>query len=83
MKIRIVQELCDTNVFSLLNHHDLDSHDPLSEDLHSTQLIKSISHRYLDIRLFRYQQKYNDDVIHKGKVGTRQKLIKSLTFSGL
>ena len=82
MKIRILQELYDASVFNSLNQHDIENHDPL-EDLHSTQLCKQIAHKYLDMRLFRYQQQYTDGVIHKGKVGIRQKLNKSLIFSGL
>ena len=82
MKIRVLQELFDTNTFSSLHQHDIENHDPL-EDMHSTQLCKQIAHKHFDMRLFRYQQQYTDDVIHKGKIGTRQKLNKSLIFSGL
>ena len=82
MKIRVMHELYDTAVFSCLHQHDIQNHCPL-EDMHSTQITKTIAHKYFDMRLFRYQQKYNDDVLHKGKVGKRQKLNKSLIFSGL
>ena len=82
MKARTMAELYDTNIFQSLKAHDIQNHDAL-EDMHSTQLIKTIAHKYFDMRLFRYQQQYNDDVIHQGKVGMRQKMNKTVIFNGL
>ena len=65
MKVCIMQELLTKNVFASLIQHNIDNHDPLGEDLHSTQLCKKIAHKYLDMRLFRYQQTFTDDVIHR------------------
>ena len=83
MKVCIMQEHLTKNVFASLIQHDIDNHDPLGEDLHSTQLCKKIAHKYLDMRLFRYQQTFTDDIIRKGKIGVRQKLTKSIIFGGL
>ena len=82
MKVRIMQIVSTKDVFATLAKHDLDTHDPC-DDFHSTQLCKRIAHKYLDTRLFRYQQVFTDEVIHKGKLGKRQQLTKSIMFSGL
>ena len=43
-----------------------------SEDLHSSQLIKMVVNEYLNIRLYSHGIFYEQMVIKKGKVGTRQ-----------
>ena len=81
MKIKIMEILFDRNVFDSLAVHDFDTHDPTG-DLHSTQLCKAIAQKYIDIRLFRHQQRVTD-ISRKGKLGKRQQLTKAIMFSGL
>ena len=66
-----------------MSQHDIECHDPLAEDLHSSQLCKRIIEKYLNMRLLRYGQTYTDDVIRQGSCGTRQKLTKLILFKGL
>jgi hypothetical protein len=74
----IVQE----TFFTELHDHDLD-HEPLTEDLHSTQLVKKIVEKYCKIRLYAYEKTFNKEMLHKGKTGFRQQSTKLLTFKGL
>ena len=83
MRVRVLQELYDRDLFKSLRRHDIDHLDPIAEDLHSTQLCKLIAEKYLNVRLFRYQQTLNEEVVHKGKLGMRQQLTKTLIFNGI
>ena len=53
------------------------------EDLHSSQIIKEILHRFFELRLLRYGQHYSQTVIQKGKCGLRQSLNKTVLFSNM
>ena len=82
----IVRDLSTTRpdkiLFSSLLQHDLDTH-CISEDFHSTQIMKAIIKLYLKMRLLRYAQKYSQDVVSAGKLGKRQQLNKLVLFNGL
>ena len=54
-----------------------------NEDLPSTQLIKDIVDKYMNVRLLRYGQYYTEMKIIKGKCGMRQKLNKTVLFQNL
>ena len=53
-----MSELPDKELF----YHDLDYHNGISEDFHSTQIKKDIIKEFLNLRLFRYGQEYFQDV---------------------
>ena len=57
--------------FKQLNGHDRE-HEFWTEDLHSSQVIKTIVNKYLTMRFYRYGQQYTRNVIQKGKLGLRQ-----------
>jgi len=65
------------NPFPELDLHDTD-HEILSEDLHSTQLTKTIISYYIKIRLHSYEKQFNKDKLHKDKIGLRQQSTKLL-----
>ena len=83
MRVRVTQELYDSNIFKSLHQHDVLNHEPSGGDMHSTQLIKQITEKYLNIRLFRHMQTHTDDVVRKGKLGKRQELTKAMIFQGI
>ena len=70
------------NPFPVLDAHDTD-HEILSEDLHSTQLTKTIISYYIKIRLHSYEKQFNKDKLHKNKIGLRQQSTKLLIFKGI
>ena len=82
MVYKINQELACEKLFPELNEHDLD-HEILTEDMHSSQLLKKIINKYLSIRLFRYGKQYTNDILHKNKIGLRQQFNKIILFKGM
>ena len=76
------------DMFEELNEHDKDQ-ELLMEDIHSTQLIKTIVNKYLTMRCHRYGQQIHEgchperDDIQKGKHGFRQQANKLVLFNGL
>ena len=78
----IYQQLASDVIFPELNKHDLE-HEILTEDLHSTQLIKKIIDKYVTIRLLTYGKHFNKDVLHKDKIGMRQQSTKLVIFKGI
>ena len=79
---RVMHGILDVNIFISLADHDTD-HDLGTEDMHSTQLCRTIAERYCDIRLFNHAKFYNENVINKGKLGMRQQSNKLVLFKGL
>ena len=69
-------------LFESLLQHDLDCHD-VSEDYHSTQIMKAVINKYITMRLLRYGQEYTLNVIKAKSLGKRQQLNKAVLFSGL
>ena len=61
----IMSELSDKDVFTELFYHDLDYHNDISEDFHSTQIKKAVIKEFLNLRLFRYGQEYSRCVNEK------------------
>ena len=49
-----MSELSDKDMFTELFYHDLDYHNDISEDFHSTQIQKAVIKEFLNMRLFRY-----------------------------
>ena len=78
----INQHLANKDLFSMLNNHDLE-HETLTEDLHSSQLMKKIIEKYVTIRLLTYRKHYSKDVLHKDKIGVRQQATKLVLFKGI
>ena len=76
---KTVYEATISGIFSELFPHDLQYACNLDEDLHSTQLCKTIAGNYLSLRLARYGQEF---MIEKKEVGKRQHSNKMLQFSG-
>ena len=64
----IVSELSITRpgnvLFSSLLEHDIETH-TITEDFHSTQIMKATIASYLKMRLLRYAQEYTNTVIKK------------------
>ena len=79
----IMSELSDKDMFTLLFYHDLDYHNDISEDFHSTQIQKGVIKEFLNMRLFRYGQEYSKCVLMKNCIGKRQQLNKFVLFKGL
>ena len=79
----IVSELSITRpgnvLFSSLLEHDIETH-TITEDFHSTQIIKATIASYLKIRLLRYAQEYTNTVIKEGQLGKRQQMTKLMLF---
>ena len=79
----IVSELSMTRpgkvLFSSLLQHDIDTH-TISDDFHSTQIMKATVASYLKMRILRYAQ---DAVVKKGVLGKRQQMTKMMLFQGL
>ena len=82
MVYKISQELACEKLFPELNEHDLD-HEVLTEDMHSSQLLKKIINKYLSIRLFRYGKQYTNNILHKNKIDLRQQFNKIILFKGI
>ena len=86
IKVRMIyvtnKKASERKLFSKLDKHDVD-HEAVSEDLHSTQLIKMISNKYFTIRLLRYGQQYTERVIQKSNIGLRQQSNKLVLFKGI
>lgn len=78
----INQELAEKSLFPELNEHDVD-HEAITEDLHSSQLIKQIIEKYINLRLSTYGKQYNKDILHKNKIGVRQQSTKLVLFQGI
>ena len=78
----ILSELYTRPLFKELSQHDK-YNDILTEDIHSSQLTKTIVKKYLTIRFFRYGQQYTRDVIQDKKLGYRQQATKLVLFKGL
>ena len=55
----------DKDMFTELFYHDLDYHNDISEDFHSTQIQKNGIKEFLNLRLFRYGQEYSKCVNEK------------------
>ena len=55
MVYKINKELACEKLFPELNEHEI-----LTEDMHSSQLLKKIISKYLSIRLFRYGKQYTN-----------------------
>ena len=69
-------------LFSSLLQHDIDTH-TVSEDFHSTQILKATVASFLKMRLLRYAQEYTNTVVKKGLLGKRQEMTKLMLFQGL
>ena len=82
IKYQVISELRFQNIFTVLNNNHFEN-EIGSEDLHSSQLTEMIVNKYLDIRMYRYAQFYEKNVIKKGKIGVRQQSTKLLLFKGL
>ena len=78
----INQELASKYLFPELNEHDVE-HEMLTEDLHSSQLLKTIIEKYVTLRLLTYGKHYTKDVVHKDKIGVRQQSTKLVLFKGI
>lgn len=78
----INQQLSHECLFPELNEHDLE-HEILTEDLHSSQLLKKIIEHFITLRLATYAKHYTRDVYHKHEVGLRQQSTKSVIFKGI
>ena len=75
---------------SRMNHDvnfDLGDHDLVTscqeEDIHSTQLKKSVCQKYIQLRLLTYGQKYYTEVLQGNKSGRKQKLNRTAIFENL
>mgnify|MGYP001802735547 CR=1 FL=1 len=84
LKLRhaILNELFQRKLFIELNEHDKE-HGLLFGDLHSSQVIKVIVNKYLQMRCYRYAQQFTKNTIQKGKLGLRQVTNKLMLFKGL
>ena len=71
-----------TLLFSSLLQHDVDNHS-ITEDFHSTQVMKVVVRLFLKMRLSRYAQEYTQVVVKKNALGKRQQMNKLMLFSGL
>ena len=69
-------------LFECLLDHDLDYYQ-VTEDFHSTQVMKGIVQKYVSMRLLRYGQEYTMNVIKAKSLGKRQKMNKAVLFDGL
>ena len=78
----IYQQLASEVIFLQLDQHDLDN-EILTEDLHSTQIIKKVVEKYVSIRLLTYGKHFNKDVLHRDKIGMRQQSTKLILFKGI
>ena len=82
----IVSELSITRpgnvLFSSLLEHDIETH-TITEDFHSTQIMKGVVASYLKIMLLRHAQEYTKSVVKKGLLGKRQEMTKLMLFIGL
>ena len=74
----INQELTRENLFSELNEHEA-----LTEDMHSSQLVKKIIEKYTTIRLLTCGKEYTRNILHKDKIGVRQQSTKLVLFKGI
>ena len=83
LKMTILSELSDKDMFTELFYHDLGYHNDISEDFHSTQIQKAVIEEFLNTRLFRYGQEYSKYVLMKNCIGKRQQLNKFVLFKGL
>ena len=85
LQLAIVSELSQTRPENILfvEHLqiDIDTH-ALTEDLHSTQVMKAVIDRFLTMRLLRYGQEYTQSM-KKSAFGKRQRLKKLTLFNGL
>ena len=82
LRMKVLREL-PANLFSSLERHDVGNEFGMAEDLHSTQLTKTVIDRFFQIRLLRYAQYVTQKVIRKGKHGMRQQSNKLTLFKGL
>ena len=77
-----IKNLISTNIFTNLIEHDINNHEALSEDLHSSQLKKMVCEKYFTLRLLRYGQHYTENVIQLNNIGLRQQSNKLVLFKG-
>ena len=78
----INQQLAPECLFPELNEHDLE-HEILTEDLHSSQLLRKIIEHFITLRLATYGKHYTRDEHHKHNIGVRQQSTKSVIFKGI
>ena len=79
---KVVAELSRSSIFSNLQRHDIDNFN-ITEDFHSTQIIKAVATKFFVLRLSRYGQEYTRNVLKKDIIGKRQQLNKLILFQGL
>ena len=82
LRNKVLRDISTRKVFQCLEEHDLE-HEMGCEDLHSLQLVKAISDKFLDLRLLRYGQHFTQTNILKKKTGLRQQFNKLVLFQGL
>ena len=73
---------CKREFFPQLHDHMYD-HEILTEDLHSSQLLKKIIDKYVGLRLITYGKHYTKDILNKDKIGVRQQSTKMVLFTGV
>ncbi len=78
----IFVESSSKRFFKDLDQHDIQN-EAVVEDLHSTQIMKTIIDYHLKIRLHFHAVQYNKDELHKDTIGKRQQVEKMLTFKGI
>ena len=78
----INQELAEECFFPELHDH-INDHEILTEDMHSSQLLKKIIDRYVGLRLKTYGKHYTKDILHKDKIGVCQQSTKMVLFKGI
>lgn len=76
-----VSRFC-ANIEFQLGQHDLETA-TLEDDLHSTQLKKTICQRYIMVRLLTYGQRYYTETIAAKQSGKKQKLNRTAIFQNL
>ena len=70
------------SVFINLLRHDID-HDFALEDMHSSQLCRTIADKYFDIRLYNHGKYLTETVMRKANIGKRQQSNKLVQCKGL
>ena len=83
---RMVQEVvcsCDWNrYFPSISDHGFQINTGFEDD-HLTQIVKRISHKYLNMRLHTYGKRYNREVVNKGLPSVRHQLTKLILFKNI
>ena len=83
MKNSTMTELLKREIFSSLESHDVQNHNPF-EDRHSSQITKAIVNEFFSIRLLRYGQTFTEeDNSVNSNIGKRQQYTKLILFEGL